>query len=475
MKRYLFSFIACLSVCTLFAVQKPESVLLKMDGAEFSNRDFEDFCISNNLTVDSTCGKKKLYEYVSSFEKLKLKVREAEENGLDSDTAFAKEFSSYRSKEAAPYLTDSAYYDRMAHSMFQEAVDQVGVDGYAEIAIIMLSPESRSDKDLKSNEFFADSVHAALKNGANFADYARRLSSDATREKGGYYGRVQRSDFQDKIVSDIIFALDESELSEPIPLYGGSFLIVYCITRVRFDSFEKHAPSIYSFMEQNGYREKAIEEKGKNLIRENGWSNLTPQQAIAREDSLLEDKYPDFRRLVSVYYDGLLMYKISQQELWDKIRTDTVGLVGYFDKHIKDYEYPEPAFQGFLIKCQDAQQFDSICNCLDLCRTQLDLKKLILANNLISTECQIIEGPFVKGKNAHVDNLVYGSPEAKPEKRYPYINVYGKMSRYPQYYEVKQQVFIDYQNYLENKWVKELKSRYHSKIVKKSLKAFLCR
>lgn len=476
MRKLLVAISVCLSVFPLFAAQKQNNALLKMDGAEYSIQDFEDFCVSNKYALDSTCTKKNLQEYAAIFEKLKLKVREAQAQGLDKDTDFLKNFATYRSREAEIYLTDSVYYENMAHAMFQEAVDQAGVDGYAEIGIIMIAAKSNSEEDMNQAGKDAAILYSELKNGANFADYARKYSVDAaTKEKGGYYGRVKRSDFQDNIVADRIMALKRAELSEPIPLNGGKYLIVYCVSRIRFDSFNDHAAAIYEYMEQNGYKEKAVIEKGKKLIKENGWNNLTPGQAIAREDSLLEGKYPDFKRIVTVYYDGLLMYNVSNKDLWSNIQTDTVGMTTYFEKHKNNYKYSEPNFQGYLIKCKNAQQFDSICNKLDMCKTRKEILKFILANNLTSTEFQVVEGPFTKGKNAHVDNIVFGEPAAKPEKRYPYIAVHGQMSKYPQLYEVKQQVFVDYQNVLDAKWVKELKARYHAKLNKKTLNAILSR
>lgn len=475
MKRFLFVISVCLSVFPLFAAQKQQTPLLKMDGAEFFLSDFEDFCLANNYVLDSTCSKKILNNYAVIFESLKLKVREAQSQMLDNDTNFIQKFTAFRSREAEPYLTDSVYYNDMAHKMFQDAINQAGVDGFAEIGIIMLASKGTSEKDMNESKKFADSLCSNLKNGANFADYVRKYSIDASREKGGYYGRVQRSNFQDDIVADKIMALKRAELSEPIPLSDGSYLIVICINRVRLDSFSDHAASIYEFMEQNGYKEKAVVEKGKKLIKENGWNDLTPQQAIAREDSLLESKYPDFRRIVSAYYDGMLMYSVSNKELWSKIQNDTVGMTNYFEKHKKDYKYSEPCFQGYLIKCQNAQQFDSICNQLDMCKTRKDITKFVIANNLTSTEFHVVEGPFAKGKNAQVDNIVFEKLSAKPENRYPYIEVYGSMSNYPQFYEVKQNVFLDYQNCLEARWVKELKARYHAKLNKKELKAFLLR
>ena len=64
---------------------------------------------------------------------------------------------------------------------------------------------------------------------------------------------------------------------------------------------------------------------------------MTPQEALAREDSLLESKYPEFGNLMREYYEGLLFFEVSTREVWDKALADEEGLNRFFEKNRKKY------------------------------------------------------------------------------------------------------------------------------------------
>lgn len=51
----------------------------------------------------------------------------------------------------------------------------------------------------------------------------------------------------------------------------------------------------------------------------------------------LEQKYPEFRMLMQEYRDGMLLFEISNREIWERVPSDEVGMAAYFDKHRSDY------------------------------------------------------------------------------------------------------------------------------------------
>lgn len=53
----------------------------------------------------------------------------------------------------------------------------------------------------------------------------------------------------------------------------------------------------------------------------------------------LEQKYPEFRMLMQEYRDGMLLFEISNREIWERVPSDEVGMAAYFDKHRSDYHW----------------------------------------------------------------------------------------------------------------------------------------
>ena len=78
---------------------------------------------------------------------------------------------------------------------------------------------------------------------------------------------------------------------------------------------------------------------------------------------------------------------------------------------------------------------------------------------------------FRQGQNEYVDKVVSGQGEYKPMNGFPYVNVVGRVLKQPDSIsDVAAEVSEEYQKYLENEWIKRLKSKYKYKINKKALK-----
>ena len=60
------------------------------------------------------------------------------------------------------------------------------------------------------------------------------------------------------------------------------------------------------------------------------------------ENSILEDKYPEFRYLMSEFYDGILFFEISDSLIWERSENDSAGLLEYYNSR-KDEFMNEPS------------------------------------------------------------------------------------------------------------------------------------
>jgi peptidyl-prolyl cis-trans isomerase SurA len=52
------------------------------------------------------------------------------------------------------------------------------------------------------------------------------------------------------------------------------------------------------------------------------------------------------------YEEGVLIFEIMQNEIWNKANKDTVGLKAYYEKNKSDYTFPE-RYKGTLYKLKD--------------------------------------------------------------------------------------------------------------------------
>ena len=196
-------------------------------------------------------------------------------------------------------------------------------------------------------------------------------------------------------------------------------------------------------------------------------------EMLAYEDSQLENKYPDFRFLMQEYHDGILLFEVSNKEVWDKASKDTEGLDKYFRNHRAVYTWEKPHFKGRVIFCKDKETLKAAKTIVKKSVNDSIDKYLRIRLNDSIQYVKIEKGLFVQGENKVVDNQIFKTKEKYvPSADYPYFFVAGKMlkNKPENYTDVRGLVTADYQEYLEQEWIKALRAKYPVKVDQNVLK-----
>lgn len=104
MKRLFLLSMAALSLLCLNAQQEDERVLLTVDGKPSTVSDF--MYIYQKNSQEAQVEQKSIDEYLDLYIKFRLKVADAEQQGLDTTTSFRKELKGYRDQAIPKYMTD---------------------------------------------------------------------------------------------------------------------------------------------------------------------------------------------------------------------------------------------------------------------------------------------------------------------------------------------------------------------------------
>ena len=186
-------------------------------------------------------------------------------------------------------------------------------------------------------------------------------------------------------------------------------------------------------------------------------------ELLAYKDSQLEKEHPEFRYLMNEYHDGILLFEISNNQVWEKASKDTDGLKKYFKAHKSDYTWKEPHYKGYIISCKNNATFKmakSLVRKSD--RDSVDHYLRSRLNDSIQY-VKVEKGLFVKGENKVIDKEVFKSKEKlAPSNEYPFVFISGKMlKKTPENYtDVRGLVTADYQEFLEKEWIKALRAKY---------------
>ncbi|MGZ4048009.1 MAG: peptidylprolyl isomerase [Bacteroidia bacterium] len=165
--------------------QNKDAVLMTIGNSKVTVGEFENVYHKNN-TKETSGDAKSLNDYVDLFVNFKLKVKEAEEMGLDTSKAFKEELAGYRKQLAQPYLTDKDVNDKL----LKETYDRMQEDVHASHILVKVS-ENALPKDTLEAYNKILKIRARILKGEDFNKVAaeKGVSDDpSAKDNGGDLG-----------------------------------------------------------------------------------------------------------------------------------------------------------------------------------------------------------------------------------------------------------------------------------------------
>ena len=181
-------------------------------------------------------------------------------------------------------------------------------------------------------------------------------------------------------------------------------------------------------------------------------------------DSSLEDRYPEYRNLLREYHDGILLFNVMNQEVWEKSANDTIGLTNYFRTNKNNYKWNAPHYKGRIIYCKDEATLVAAKKIVSKNKNKPDLD-IILRSSLNNDSVNVVsikKGVWAKGDNQFIDAGGFKVKiEPEPIANYPLYFLQGKQIKAPEEYtDVKGLVVSDYQELMEKEWMQQLRNKY---------------
>ena len=441
--------------------QQSDPIIMTVAGVDVPRSEFEYSYNKNN--TDGVIDKKTVDEYVELFVNYKLKVKAALDARLDTTTSFRQEFAQYRDQQIRPVLVTDDDMLAEAHRIYDQTKDNIGPDGLVNASHILLRiAQKASDAEQQEAKRRIDSVYAALQAGADFEALAKQVSQDpGSARRGGVLGWFARNQMV-KEFEDAAFALQPGEMSKPfLSPYGWHIVLVK--ERKQFEPFEFHKDNIFRFMEQQNMRNGIAERKLDAQVAASG-NTVTKEQLLDKCADSLSAADPEMRYLIQEYHDGLLLYDISNQLVWDKAAKDEQALASYFKKHKKKYAWDEPRYKGMAYHVKDPADVKAVAKCVKKLKFD-DWNEALRStfNNDSILRIRVEKGLFKKGDNKLIDREVFKVKDVQVDsvKGFPIDAVYGKLLKKPQdYTDVRALVVTDLQDEMERAWVADLRKKY---------------
>ncbi|MCK4699248.1 MAG: hypothetical protein KAT38_02900, partial [Bacteroidales bacterium] len=203
------------------------------------------------------------------------------------------------------------------------------------------------------------------------------------------------------------------------------------------------------------------------------FSEYISQELIQHEKQRLEINYPEFRYLMQEYHDGILLFEIMDKKVWTKAIEDTTGLKKFYETQKNKYLTAEQV-DATIYTLRDNSRLKKL-NRMVRKRKQkkyTDKDFNVKFNHFPDTNnLTITPGTYKPEENYIIDQVKWN-----PGKR-EYVGSDGKthvvvihkiITPEPKpLVEIRGLVTADYQDFLEKKWLKDLKNKYPVSVNKK--------
>ncbi len=195
------------------------------------------------------------------------------------------------------------------------------------------------------------------------------------------------------------------------------------------------------------------------------YNNFTQQTLLAYEEQRLPEKYPEFKRIMNEYHDGILLFELTDQKVWSKAMQDTVGLRNFYNENIADYMWDD-RYDAIIYSFDDEKEAKAgrktIRKALRRNVTHEDLMAGFNKDSHLKVSAEkgvfeVSEKPALSSldRNTGVSDVI------RHNGHYAVVWVLDFIPEGPKKLnEIRGLVIADYQNYLEEKWINELRSKY---------------
>ena len=184
------------------------------------------YVFRKNRMVDSTVARKPestqqaIEEYLDLYVNFRLKVKAAEEAGLDQKESFQQELAQYREQLAKPYLIENRVTEQLIEDVYERMKQEVRASH-----ILIEVPEDASPSDTLKAYQLADSLRTLALNGTSFSMLAEQYSSDPSAASNGgdlgYFSALQMVYPFEKVA----YSTEIGNISQPVRTRFGYHII----------------------------------------------------------------------------------------------------------------------------------------------------------------------------------------------------------------------------------------------------------
>ncbi|OFY64957.1 MAG: hypothetical protein A2V64_10280 [Bacteroidetes bacterium RBG_13_43_22] len=300
--------------------------------------------------------------------------------------------------------------------------------------------------------------------------FAETRSYLESRINQSYLNSLSKKSFTDKLKSEYKFRINQPAYNWFVQ--NTDTLIIRGLAK--YNKATMPSGNLYTFADQHlTIKDFAtyLERRGSMIVTDDPESFISQSvearisdQIIKYENLILEKKYPDFRYLMNEFHDGILLFEISGEKIWNRVGEDSAGLKHYYEEHKLEF-LTRKGITAKIYTLRSPEKERAFISAYRKYSRKSSTDELMAAkfNKKDDSLLVITEGTWYSGDDPELDKI-----EWKKGMEYRTINnlptiiaISSVIEPEPLLFEeVQGEMMTGYQDYLENEWVRQLKSKY---------------
>jgi peptidyl-prolyl cis-trans isomerase SurA len=222
----------------------------------------------------------------------------------------------------------------------------------------------------------------------------------------------------------------------------------------------------YSFLKYIKNQEKrAVSIKPITKLTSVLLEDFVDEQLNKYNNDNLENEHPEFAAVMEEYRDGLLLFELMEKEIWQRAKTDTIGLTSFYET-VKNNHQWKKRIDVILLSSTNKSVAEKVLSLLKKGSSTQLIKEKLNTKEVINV--MVSESVYEEGAPALPKDLPFkeGISEIIKQGDYYYVAKINKIipEGNKSLDECKGKVINEYQQYLEQNWVNELKKEFTIKV-----------
>jgi len=219
------------------------------------------------------------------------------------------------------------------------------------------------------------------------------------------------------------------------------------------------------FLEFLNKNQRAVKKEWPvSVIVKKQYASFLEQSVFQYKRDNLENENQEFVNILNEYREGLLLFELMQDKIWDGAKKDSIGLQTFYNDNKANYVWPD-RIEGSVARSSDSKYTKKV---LKYWRKNSSNNEIAEVLNKTKQNVIFSNGEFEIGHPALPKGLDYKAGLSKviqENSNYFVVNVTAlKPSKQKSFEEAKGQLISDYQTELELNWIQELRSKYSVKV-----------